>query len=270
MTTLSIRLGSWHLKQTGKGENRVRDHFEEVLYTREFQRDAANTSRNEVVMLHQVPALARLYQIGELEQKLTNAIPSTQLNYIVSFIREDITKLEVDVLGKCFSTSSQAGQPDTSSRTERTSKSPLPATRLRSYKGKDTVLAVSTCKPSYGHVLTRHIVNSTDPGFSGMGTLDRTVFRKGGPEMEDYCANFGMCNEGDVKLSGGYMLPAKHVLHAIPPETYRSTSKDVLRKIYREILVTASSLKATSIAIPSIGTGTCKFRSVTDCGLIAR
>lgn len=99
------------------------------------------------------------------------------------------------------------------------------------------------------------MVNSTDSRFSGMGTLDRAVFQKGGLDMKEDCASFGPCKEGDVRLTGGYGLPAKHVLHAVPPEVYRTNSLNVLSKIYRDILNTAASLSATSLAIPAIGTG---------------
>lgn len=73
--------------------------------------------------------------------------------------------------------------------------------------------------------------------------------------MQTACSTFGWCKEGDVKLTAGYLLPAKQVYHTVPPETYRSNTKDVLRSIYREVLRMAGSMKATSIAIPSIGTG---------------
>jgi O-acetyl-ADP-ribose deacetylase (regulator of RNase III) len=99
------------------------------------------------------------------------------------------------------------------------------------------------------------IVNSTDMGFSGMGTLDRTVFKKGGLSMHEECTNFGICKEGDVKVTGGHMLPAKKVIHAIPPEIFLSNTKEILRNLYSDIFSTAMELKATSIAIPTIGTG---------------
>lgn len=100
MSTMSIRLGSWLLKQSGKGEKGVREHFEEVMYTREFQREAATPSRTDVVKLHQVPSIARMYQLGELDRRPTNVVPNARFNYTVCLIREDITRLEVDVLGK--------------------------------------------------------------------------------------------------------------------------------------------------------------------------
>ena len=112
------------------------------------------------------------------------------------------------------------------------------------------------------------IVNSTDVSFTGMGTLDRRVFNKGGFELREACTKFGVCKEGDVKTTPGFNLPAKHVLHVVPPEQYRKNSKDVLRQIYREILYTAQSLKATSIAIPAIGTGMLNYPR-RDCASLA-
>ena len=99
------------------------------------------------------------------------------------------------------------------------------------------------------------MVNSTDGSFTGMGTLDRTIFRKGGSELRAQVENFGKCKEGDVFTTPGYMLPAKHILHVVPPEQFNKNTKDILRKIYREILHTAVLMRATSITIPSIGTG---------------
>ncbi|KAF2474226.1 uncharacterized protein BDR25DRAFT_385695 [Lindgomyces ingoldianus] len=196
MGTMRIRLSTYRLKQTGEGNKAQRDAFDEAMFTRDFHRETITYNHTNIIKVHQIPSLSRLYQLGELEPEPTNAIPDGIVNNTVSLIREDISRLEVDV-----------------------------------------------------------IVNSTDIGFSGMGTLDRTIFRKGGLSLQEDCADFGVCKEGDVRLTGGYQLPARHIIHAIPPDTYRKNTKDVLRKIYREILHVASSLKATSLAIPTIGTG---------------
>ena len=98
-------------------------------------------------------------------------------------------------------------------------------------------------------------MNSTDIRFAGIGRLDRAVFLQGGPELQEECAKHVPCNEGEVILTGGYSLPVKNILHAIPPAIYRTDTKDVLREMYRKILHMASYLRATSIAIPSLGTG---------------
>ncbi|KAF2115034.1 hypothetical protein BDV96DRAFT_600175 [Lophiotrema nucula] len=209
MGTMRVRLGSFRLKQTGESHKDVEDKFAEVMYTREFQRNAVTPSRTDAIKVHQIPSISRLYQLNELGSRPTNAIPNSRFNNIVCLFREDITRLEVDV-----------------------------------------------------------IASSTDMGFTGMGTLDRTVFRKAGLAMQEDCANFGVCKEGDVRITAGYSLPCKHVIHTIPPETYRSNTKDVLRKIYRELLFTASSLKATSLAIPTLGTGMLNYPK-RDCASLA-
>ncbi|KAF1933465.1 uncharacterized protein M421DRAFT_88673 [Didymella exigua CBS 183.55] len=112
------------------------------------------------------------------------------------------------------------------------------------------------------------MVNSTDVTFAGMGTLDRKVFNKGGMEIREACTNLGVCKEGDVKATEGFGLPAKHVLHVVPPRQWRENSKDILRQIYREILYTAQRLRATSLAIPAIGTGMLSYPR-QDCAALA-
>jgi O-acetyl-ADP-ribose deacetylase (regulator of RNase III) len=112
------------------------------------------------------------------------------------------------------------------------------------------------------------MVNSTNIHFSADGTLDRLVFNRGGPELLQEIENFEICNEGDVKITRGYLLPAKHIFHAVPPYHYNKESKEILRNIYRKILYTAASMGATSIAIPSIGTGMLNFPR-RDCASIA-
>jgi O-acetyl-ADP-ribose deacetylase (regulator of RNase III) len=98
------------------------------------------------------------------------------------------------------------------------------------------------------------LVNSTDDSFAGIGTLDRVVFTRGGPDMDHAVKAFGVCKIGDVVATAGYGLPARHVLHVIPPDQYSKETKKILRKIYRESLWKAVDMRATSIAIPSIGT----------------
>jgi O-acetyl-ADP-ribose deacetylase (regulator of RNase III) len=202
------RLENYGVKQKGQDSEGIRDHLDEVLYVREFQRETTSYGR-DVVRLPQISSVTRLYTLGELEAKHTLAKPSAIFNQAVCLAREDITRLEVDVM-----------------------------------------------------------VNSTDSSFLGMGTLDRTVLKKGGSGLQEEVKKFGMCKEGDVKLTPGYLLPAKQILHVIPPEQYRKNTKDVLRNIYREVLHTAMQMKATSIAIPSIGTGMLNYPR-RDCASLA-
>lgn len=183
-------------RQVGEGLQGRLNALDETLYIREFQRAAAEpTQPRKIVKLQDIQSVLQLYKLGELEEKPTLAHPSAIFNNAVCLVREDITKLEVDV-----------------------------------------------------------IVNSTDASFAGIGTLDRTVLAKGGPELKEAVDAFGECKEGDVMTTAGYALPAKYLLHVVPPEQYGKNTKELLRKIYREVLWKAVELRATSIAIPSIGT----------------
>lgn len=208
MTPVRLRLDSFKARQRGQDAEGAREHLDEVLYAREFQRETY-TEAKDVVRMHQVPTVTQLYASGTLEEKSTMVQSSAAFNDRVCFIREDITKLEVAVM-----------------------------------------------------------VNSTDVTFAGMGTLDRKVFNKGGQELREACTKLGVCKEGDVKPTEGYGLPAKHVLHVVPPEQWRKNSKDVLRQIYREILYTAQWLRASSLAIPAIGTGMLNYPR-RDCAALA-
>ncbi|OCK75825.1 hypothetical protein K432DRAFT_408695 [Lepidopterella palustris CBS 459.81] len=103
------------------------------------------------------------------------------------------------------------------------------------------------------------IVNSTDMGFSGFGSLDQAIFRAGGLTMQEDCTKFGICTEGSVRLTQGYLLPCKHVIHTVPPEIYSEYSEPLLRNCYKQALHLAVSIGARSIAFPSIGAGALEY-----------
>ncbi|KAI4945761.1 hypothetical protein J4E91_007674 [Alternaria rosae] len=200
-------LETYGVKQKGQDSEGIRDHLDEVLYVREAERPTPKI--RGLVQIHQIPPVARLYILGQLQPKPTMAKPSTLFNHTVCLLREDITRLEVDI-----------------------------------------------------------VVNSTDPSFSGMGTLDRSIFKKGGDQLRSEVMSFGKCEEGDVKATAGYLLPAKHILHVVPPGVFRSDTKNILRNIYRAILHDAVLMRATSIAIPSLGTGMRNYPR-RDCASLA-
>jgi len=202
-------LEKYRAKEEGRKSEGDRSPLYEGLDAGQDQQEGVSSRRRDIVSLQQIPSVAKLFQLGDLEAKPTLAHPSATFNQTVCLVREDIMKLEVDIM-----------------------------------------------------------VNSTDTSFLGMGVLDRSVFKKGGPELMEEVKKFGMCNEGDVKVTPGYLLPAKHILHAIPPDQFGKSNKDVLRNIYREILHTAVLMEANSVAIPSIGTGRLNYPR-RDCASLA-
>jgi O-acetyl-ADP-ribose deacetylase (regulator of RNase III) len=198
ITKMRSRMESYRAKEIRRDAEDVSDQPDEAT-SAQHSIPTASSDRN-LVNPHQIPSVARLYQLGAIKAKHTLARPSTAFNRIVCLAREDMTKLEVDV-----------------------------------------------------------IVNSTDTSFLGMGTLDRTIFKKGGSDLQEEVQKFGECREGDVKTTPGYLLPAKHIVHVIPPKVFKKDNKNMLRNIYREILHTATFLEAKSVAIPCIGTGTLNY-----------
>jgi hypothetical protein len=94
---MSLQLRGWLRKQVGRGEQSALNHFDEVLYSRQFQQTANIATGKDAIKLHELPSIARLYSTGELEHKPTAALPSVRFNDIVCLASEDITRLEVDM-----------------------------------------------------------------------------------------------------------------------------------------------------------------------------
>ena len=99
MKTIGVQLGAWLAKQTGEGRH-VRDHFEEALLSREYEQTGPKKEKVSTVKLYQVQTLAQLYDLGALQSKATDAIHSARSNYVVCLARDDITRIESDILGE--------------------------------------------------------------------------------------------------------------------------------------------------------------------------
>lgn len=101
------------------------------------------------------------------------------------------------------------------------------------------------------------IVNSTDRAFSSLGSLDKAIFKAGGPDMLKAISKFGIYEDDSVRLTEGYQLPCKYVYHAIPPDRYqpRGSSTEAFRKCYSNSLKMALEIAARTIAFPAIGAG---------------
>lgn len=121
--------------------------------------------------------------------------------------------------------------------------------------GRDAVLTVQ--QGDITKLSVDAVVNAANEALIGGGGVDGAIHRAAGPELIAHCSVLDGCPTGEVRITPGYRMAARHIIHAVGPVWHggKSGEEALLTSCYRNALLVALENSVQSIAFPAISTG---------------